>query len=114
MQTIPEKRAFEEAAHFSLDRNRNARLARIGKAIATGDDELMSIRSSHKDLRFAVGFDIATGIFGDPTKGASGNTQLGPGSQAIRDHLSLRGQEGFDRAVSLHLSRNYTADPPVE
>lgn len=54
-----------------------------------------------------LGFDIATGIFGDPALGAKGNTATEPGSLKIRDGLSAAGQRGFNASVALHLSRNY-------
>jgi hypothetical protein len=56
---------------------------------------------------YRLGFDIATGIFGDPALGASGNTATGPGSLGIRDGLVAQGQRGFNASVALHLSRNY-------
>ncbi|HSB26328.1 MAG TPA: hypothetical protein VLE19_00675, partial [Pyrinomonadaceae bacterium] len=54
-----------------------------------------------------LGFDIATGIFGNPALGASGNTATGPGSLAIRDALSAAGQRGFNASVKFLLSRSY-------
>ena len=54
-----------------------------------------------------LGFDIATGIFGDPALGALGNTAKGPGSLKIRDGLSLAAREGFDSSMAFHLSRDY-------
>ena len=52
---------------------------------------------------YALGFDIATGIFGDPALGAQGNTASGPGSLGIRDTLSIVGQLGFNASMRLHL-----------
>jgi hypothetical protein len=57
---------------------------------------------------YQLGFDIATGIFGDPALGALGNTLTGPGSLKIRDSLSAAGQRGFNAAVDLHLARHYS------
>ncbi len=56
---------------------------------------------------YQLGFDIATGLFGDPALGAQGNTLMGPGSQRIRDTLSAAGQRGFDDSVKFHLARDY-------
>ena len=53
------------------------------------------------------GFDIATGIFGDPALGAKGNAARGPNSKRIRDALSDAGQWGFDASTAFHLSREY-------
>ena len=54
---------------------------------------------------FWLGFDIASGIFGDRAAGAQGNTATGPGSLGIRNELNGAGQRGFDAAVALHLGR---------
>jgi hypothetical protein len=50
-----------------------------------------------------LGFDIATGIFGDPALGAQGNTATGPGSLKTRDSLSADGLKGFNASMALHL-----------
>ena len=55
------------------------------------------------DPRYWLGFDIATGIFGDPALGAQGNTQSGPGSLGIRDALSPASKRGFNAAMELLL-----------
>ena len=63
------------------------------------------IRNAEADPFYRLGFDIATGIFGDPAKGAQGNTATGPGSLGIRDALSVAGQKGFNALVAFHVSR---------
>jgi hypothetical protein len=99
--------AFATAVTFSLERNRNADLAARGAAIAEADPVVAAARTPGPNILFWLGFDIATGIFGDPALGALGNTATGPGSLKIRDSLSPAGQIGFNAAVTLHLSRNY-------
>jgi hypothetical protein len=64
-------------------------------------------RAAEADVLFQQGFDIASGIFGDPALGANGNTSTGPGSLGIRDSLTAAGQRGFNASVKLHLSRKY-------
>ena len=98
-----EQEGFKVAVSLSLDANRNADLAARGAAIAEVDDDCASARRSVADPRYALGFDIATAIFGDPALGALGNTSLGPGSLEIRNALSRPAQQGFDAAVALHL-----------
>ena len=98
---------FATAVTFSLERNRNAELAKTGAEIAQADSVVAAARAADLSILYWLGFDIATGIFGDPAKGARGNTQTGPGSLGIRDSLSAAGQRGFDASVKLHLSRNY-------
>ncbi len=102
-----EQRGFDIAVAFSLERNRNVELAAKGAAIAAADETVAAARIIEPDVFYWLGFDIATGIFGDPALGANGNTSTGPGSLKIRDSLSAAGQRGFNAAVKLHLSRNY-------
>jgi hypothetical protein len=64
-------------------------------------------RSTEADGFYQQGFDVATGIFGDPALGSSGSTATGPWSLKIRSGLSPAGQRGFDASVKLHLSRKY-------
>jgi len=105
--TPAEQRGFETAVAFSLERNRNADAAARGAAIAKVDPLVAAARTVERDVFYSLGFDIATGIFGDPALGAQGNTATGPGSLSIRDSLSAAGQRGFNASVTLHLSRKY-------
>jgi hypothetical protein len=105
-----EQEGFTTAVSFSLERNRNAKLAATGAAIAKVDPIVAAARTAGRrrlDVLYGLGFDIATGIFGDPALGAQGNTATGPASLKIRDSLSAAGQRGFDASVKLHLSRKY-------
>ena len=102
-----DKEGFKIAVSFSLDRNNNARLAAIGASIADADATVGRARTADPDVRYWLGFDIASGIFGDPAFGADGNTATGPGSMKIRDSLSAPAQRGFNASVKLHLSRHY-------
>ena len=98
---------FNTAVAFSLERNRNADLAARGAAIVAADPSVAAARAIDPDVFYWLGFDIATGIFGDPALGALGNTGIGPGSMKIRDALSAATQRGFNAAVAFHLGRNY-------
>lgn len=102
-----EQGGYATAVTFSIDRNNNADVARRGAAIARADAIVSTLRNSETDALYRLGFDIATGIFGDPAKGALGNTSKGPGSLGIRNGLSAAGQRGFDAAADFHLGRNY-------
>ena len=103
-----DQEGFKAASYFSLDRNSNLDLATTGAAIAEADPIVAQARLHESDARYWLGFDIATGIFGDPKRGAKGNTATGPGSLGIRDRLmSPAAQRGFNAAVELHLSRKY-------
>jgi hypothetical protein len=88
---------------FSVDRNRNKALASVGAAIAQANAAVGGARNVTTDVFYRLGFDIATGIFGDRAQGAQGNTATGPGSLGIRDSLSSAGQRGFNASVSFHL-----------
>jgi hypothetical protein len=102
-----EQGGFDTAVSFSLERNRNADFAAKGAAIAEQDPIVAEARNLETDVFYRLGFDIASGIFGDPALGAKGNTETGPGSLKIRDSLSAAGQRGFNASVVLHLSRSY-------
>lgn len=102
-----ERAGFRAAVDFSLERNANAELAAIGATIAASDPPDAAARNVEEDVFFRLGFDIATGLFGDPALGAIGNTLTGPGSLKIREALSAAGQRGFDAAVAFHQSRSY-------
>jgi hypothetical protein len=102
-----EQAAFDVAVSFSLQRNRNAPLATTGAAIAAADPSVEQARKAQNDVFYWLGFDIATGIFGDPARGAGGHTQMGPGAAKIRDALDATTQSGFNAAVAFHLNRKY-------
>ncbi|WP_157592368.1 hypothetical protein [Solirubrobacter soli] len=93
---------YAAAVAFSLERNANIENADKGAKIVAVDPEVAAARK-HPSPLFSLGFDIATGIFGDPALGALGNTLTGPGSLAIRETLSADGKRGFDAAVRLML-----------
>ena len=102
-----ERGGFSIAVSFSLERNRNLDLAKKGAKVALADPVVAEARTVEADVFYRLGFDIATGIFGDPALGGNGNTAWGCGSEGIRDSLSAAGQTGFNASVKLHLSRNY-------
>ena len=98
-----EQGGYSTAVLFSLERNRNAEFAAKGAAIAKAVPVVAAARTANPSVFYWLGFDIATGIFGDPALGALGNTLAGPGSLAIRDSLSDEGQLGFNASMKLHL-----------
>jgi hypothetical protein len=99
--------AYDTAVSFSLQRNRNAQAAATGAKIAGADPDVAQARTVEPDVFYWLGFDIASGIFGDPALGAAGNTATGPGSTRIRDALNPAAQRGFNAAANLHLHRRY-------
>jgi hypothetical protein len=102
-----EQAAYDVAVSFLLQRNRNAKFAATGAAIARADPAVAQARKTEDDMFYWLGFDIATGIFGDPHQGAAGNTATGPGSLKIRDALNATAIRGFNAAVAYHLARHY-------
>jgi len=102
-----EQPGFDRALAFSLQRNRNAKFAEVGALIASSDAVVAEARAAESDVFYWLGFDIASGIFGDPAAGAQGNTATGPGSLGIRDALHPAAQRGFNASVALHLQRDY-------
>jgi hypothetical protein len=103
-----EQDGFRAAAYFSVDHNAYILRAEVGAAIAEADPVVMKARMREQDAAFWLGFDIATAIFGDPKRGAQGNTATGPGSLGIRDSLnSPASRRGFNASVALNLARRY-------
>ncbi|HSB26327.1 MAG TPA: tachylectin-related carbohydrate-binding protein [Pyrinomonadaceae bacterium] len=102
-----EQTGFTTALTFLLARNKNAKIAAVGAAIAESDAGVARVRSVDGDPFFQLGFDIASGLFGDPAQGSVGSTQLGPGGLAIRAGLNAAGQRGFDASMKFHFGRTY-------
>ena len=98
-----EQPGFDTALHFFLERNRNQPFALNGAAIAKADPKVAAARLLGPDAFFTLGFDIATGLFGDPALGGQGDTVMGPGKQKILDALSAHGKAGFAASMKLHL-----------
>src|SRR5262249_49079869 len=67
-----EQQGFTAAVSFSLARNKNAKLAATGATIAESDPLVAEARNYDTDPFYQLGFDIASGLFGDPAKGAAG------------------------------------------
>ncbi len=87
-----EQPGFDIAAAFSLPRNKYALQSQVGAAIANKDRAVSRARNTENDVFFWLGFDIASGIFGNRADGAQGNTATGPGSLGVRNELSAAGQ----------------------
>jgi hypothetical protein len=120
---INERVGFDHAVLFSLDRNRAnqrflsgnsgppGRWAFKGAAVAKADPFIAAARSAEPGVAgvfYTLGFDIATGIFGQVESGGAGHTSEGPGSDAARnDLLSQDAQRGFRAAVDVHLVQKH-------
>jgi hypothetical protein len=105
--TTAEQRGFDIAAAFALPRNKYAALVAVGGAIAAADPELTASRSTlDEDGFYWLGFDIGSGLFGDPAAGAEGRKTLGAGETAIRDSLDARIQRGFDASSAYYINRD--------
>lgn len=105
---------FRQAATFAIVRNNEPVLASKGADIAKADSQVENVRKGQASGLYWLGFDIATGIFGDPALGALGHTAMGPGAAEIRskldeeEHVLLPSSEasrGFDTSVAFHLGR---------
>ena len=111
--TPAEQAGFADAATFSLQWNNNAEFAARGAAIAMRDPAVAAHRAKARGTPPAgisaalywLGFDIATGIFGDPKLGAQGNTVIGTGSERIRATLGRDGQSGFNDSLAFNVLR---------
>jgi hypothetical protein len=103
-----EQIGFAIAAALCIQRNSNAEVAAKGAAIIKVDAELAAARARDQPPGLSwLGFDVGTGIFGDPAKGAIGSTVMGPGAETIRTSLDADGQRGFDAARALNVSRRH-------
>jgi hypothetical protein len=102
-----EQQGFTTAVTYTLIRNKNPKEVAVGAAIAESDVGVNRARNADSDPFYQLGFDIATGLFGDPAKDTVGSTQLGTGSLAIRAGLNAAAQRGFDDSVKLHFGRKY-------
>jgi hypothetical protein len=111
-----EQIGFRDASTFVMVRNTHAVIAATGADIADADLDVAAARTRETSGLYWLGFDIATGLFGDPALGALGSTSMGPGGEKIRSSLSEiehvllpsnEGKRGFDASVAFHLGRNH-------
>jgi hypothetical protein len=103
----PEQQGFDLAAAYALPKNKHAALIEVGVRIANADAEVTAARAVDPDVFFTMGFDIASGLFGDPAAGSEGSKAMGPGAMEIRNALTLPGRRGFDASTKLHFARAY-------
>ena len=103
----PEQQGFDAAAAFALPNNKYAGLVAVGLVINKADAAVRKARRAVNDGFYWLGFDIASGLFGDPKAGSQGSKVLGSGAIAIRSELNAAGQNGFNASMQLHLSRKY-------
>jgi hypothetical protein len=84
--------------------------------IASEDPELAKARTLRTSGLYWLGFDVATGIFGNPALGALGYTTLRPRDERMRasvsegEHVLLSTHEvenGFNASMAFHLARKY-------
>lgn len=105
----PEQDPYDVAVGFMLVRNQNAHAAEVGAAIAAADPVIGAARNTpQRGALYRLGFDIASGIFGDPALGAQGNTQMGPGAAKIRESLAAFSPDtelGFNDSMALNLKQ---------
>jgi hypothetical protein len=100
-----EQVGFSTGAFFSLDFNSNKDLATRGAKVVDADPEVRKARESQPPSLYWLGFDIGTGLFGDPILGAVGNTLPGPGSDRVKAGLHMEGKQGFEDARLFNVSR---------
>ena len=111
--TPGEQVGFADAAAFSLQWNNNADFAAKGAVVAAKDPDVAAARAKARGTPpdglaaalYWLGFDIATGIFGNPALGAQGNTLIGPGSEKIRATLGPDGRQGFNDSFPFNVVR---------
>jgi hypothetical protein len=105
--SFAEQQGFDFGAAYALPRNKYAGLIDVAAVINAADAQVRAKRNATKDGFYWLGFDIASGLFGDPRAGSQGSKVLGTGSIAIRDSLNAAGQAGFNASMQLHFARKY-------
>lgn len=94
---------FSISAAFCLQRNNNKEMTAKGAMVLAADPDLQAARALEKPPGlYWLGFEIGTGIFGDPALGAQGNTLWGPGAERIRASLDAEAQRGFNAARDIN------------
>ena len=105
---IPEEQAgFTLGAEVCRQRNLNYALATRGAEVTAADPGVLAARGRKAAGLYWLGFDIATGHFGNPKLGADGSTEMGPGAEMIRESLTLEAQKGFDDSFAYHHKLKY-------
>jgi hypothetical protein len=95
---------FNLAVEYSLARNRTLDMAVRGAGVMRADPDVADAARAKPSVFYALGFEVSTGLFGDPAFGAKGNTATGPGAFKIRAELrNTDAIEGFNAAVKFHL-----------
>jgi hypothetical protein len=98
---------FQLGVDYCQSRNANRDVTSKGAAVLAADPGATAARDRLPAGLQWLGFQIATGLFGNPKLGAAGNTLMGPGSQKIRDSLAPDARTGFDAGVTYHLAQKY-------
>ncbi|MEO8017410.1 MAG: hypothetical protein ABI769_06330 [Pseudomonadota bacterium] len=105
--TLAEQQGFNFAAAYAMPRNKYAQLVDIGLAINAADAQVRAARNASNDGFFWLGFDLASGLFGDPRAGAQGSKGFDAWAASIRSQLNAAGQAGFNASMQMHLARSY-------
>lgn len=101
----PAQAGYNVGLWYSLNRNRAPELAAAGVAIAQADPEVAAKRDDNRDVYFRLGFDFASGIFGDPALGGRGESPASAATLALRDSLPFQLRVGFEYSMGFHLGR---------
>lgn len=102
-----EQPGFTLGAEVCRQRNLNSEIAGKGARVTAAEPAVQKARALRPPGLYWLGFDIATGLFGNPKLGALGSTVMGPGSERIRASLTVETATGFDNGVAYHLAQKY-------
>lgn len=95
-----EQAACQRGIDYHIDRNFAGSLVAKGTAVIAKNAAAKAVLDSLPIDNRLLGFTIAAGQFGSVSDGGGGDPDLGGGSLAIRNRLSLDVQRGFDAAVT--------------
>ena len=104
---VTERGTADTSAHFIVDRNATAEFGVKGVAIAKNETrpEVVAARKAELPGYYTLGFDVATGMFGNKTLGGAAHTAEGPGSAKMRDSLHAEGIRGFKTALAIYMGK---------
>ncbi len=80
-------------------------LAALGAAAARANPLVAAARDAEREVSYRFGFDVATGLYGDPADGALGSADDRQ-ARGVRRSLDAAARRGFDASRTLHL-RDY-------
>ena len=92
---LEQRGGFQIAVTFSLMRNRAIQQAEQGAAVAAADPDVAAAAHSNNSVFYRLGFDVGTGIYGDPSLGRTATPRRvpAPSRSATRSAMPTRSED---------------------